>query len=85
MKRWWDQHVWAGQEGSRRGQRRLAVAVLGRDSICQLCGQHPATIAHHDPPWHSQTKHNPDKAIGVCTLCHQQQPHRVVKSDGKLR
>lgn len=84
-ERWWDQHVWAGQEGRRRGQRRLAVAVLARDAICQLCDQQPAVIAHHDPPWHSQSKHNPHKAMGVCLACHQQQRHRVVKSDEELR
>ena len=84
-EQWWDRHVWAGQEGRRRGQKRLAVEVLARDTICQICSQQPTIIAHHEPPWRICTKHDPDKAIGVCATCHRQTLSSVVKSDGELR
>jgi hypothetical protein len=74
-ERWWDQHVWAGQEGARKGQRRLAVEVLARDATCQICGAAPAEEAHHDPPWRESHKHEPHKALGVCQACHRQQLH----------
>jgi group II intron reverse transcriptase/maturase len=75
-EQWWDQHVWAGQEGKRIGQRRLAVEVLARDAICQVCGSQPSQAAHHDPQWSASHKHKPERAIGVCPTCHQQL-HRV--------
>ncbi len=82
---WWDRHVWAGQEGRKKGQRRLAVEVLARDVICQICGQQPAEETHHDPPWKECHKHNPKQAIGVCVSCHQQTLQGVVKSEGELQ
>jgi group II intron reverse transcriptase/maturase len=82
---WWDRHVWAGQEGVRKGQRRLAVEVLTRDATCQICKQRPATEVHHDPPWKDDPRHDPDKAIGVCSGCHRQKLQSPVKSDGELR
>jgi len=46
-------------EGKRIGQRRLAVQVLARDAICQICHERPATEVHHAPPWRELLKHNP--------------------------
>ena len=84
-ERWWDRHVWGGQEGRRRGQRRLAVEVLASHSTCQLCHEQPATQVHHDPPWRDHHKHNPTTAYGVCATCHRQTLKHVVKSDGEPR
>jgi RNA-directed DNA polymerase len=84
-ERWWDQHVWAGQEGRRKGQRRLVVEVLARDAVCRICGERPATEVHHNPGWKEHSKHNPAKAIGVCAACHRQTLQSVDKSDGELR
>lgn len=82
-ERWWDRHIWAGQEGRRIGQRRLAVEVLARDGTCQICGAQPAQEAHHDPAWSVRPKHDPRQAIGVCPACHRQQLHGVANSDGE--
>ena len=82
---WWDRHVWAGQEGKRIGQGRLALEVLARDTICQLCRKELATEVHHEPPWKERPKHDANHAIGVCSFCHQRRLHGVVKSDGELR
>ena len=84
-ERWWDRHIWAGQEGPRKGQRRLAVEVLARDATCQLCGTEPTTEVHHQPPWKENHKHDPEKAVGVCAACHRQPLPSVVKSEGELR
>jgi RNA-directed DNA polymerase len=84
-ERWWDQHVWVGQEGRRKGQRRLAIEVLTRDAICQICGERSAAEVHHNPPWSENSRHKPEEAIGVCSVCHRQTLQRVVKSDGELR
>jgi len=84
-ERWWDRHVWAGQEGRRIGQRRLAVEVLARDSTCQICGEHSSKSVHHDPPWKEKPNHNPKEATGVCSTCHRQKLHSVAKSNGKPR
>jgi len=84
-ERWWDRHVWAGQEGHRIGQRRLAVEVLARDATCQVCGEHLAQEVHHAPAWKDSLKHKPNRAIGVCTECHRQRLHSVVKSEGEPR
>lgn len=81
---WWYRHVWAGQEGKRIGQSRLALEVLARDAICQVCKKESATEVHHDPPWKERPKHDVNQAIGVCSICHQRL-HSVVKSDGELR
>jgi RNA-directed DNA polymerase len=68
-ERWWDRHVWGGQEGRRRGQRRLAVAVLAKDATCQLCHEQPATQVHHDPPWRDHHTHDPKMAYGgLCDM-----------------
>jgi group II intron reverse transcriptase/maturase len=69
---WWEQHLWIGQEGARKGQRRLAVEVLARDVTCRACGEQPATQTHHDPPWKDSHQHDPDKTLGLCAACHQQ-------------
>jgi len=45
-EQWWDKHIWGGQK-VRIGQRRLAVQVLARDAICQICHERPATEVHH--------------------------------------
>ena len=82
---WWSRHVWAGQEGKRIGQGRLALEVLARDAICQLCQKEPATEVHHEPPWKERPKHDANRAIGVCSFCHQRRLHGVAKSDGELR
>jgi group II intron reverse transcriptase/maturase len=84
-ERWWDKHIWGGQEGKRIGQRRLAVQVLAPDAICQICHKQPATEVHHDPPWRELPRHNPKTAQGVCADCHRQTLPRVVKSEGELR
>jgi group II intron reverse transcriptase/maturase len=84
-ERWWDRHVWAGQEGRRIGQKRLAVEVLARDSTCQVCGEHPSKVVHHNLPWNEKPKHSPKNAVGVCSTCHRQKLHGVVKSNGELR
>lgn len=84
-ERWWDRHVWGGQEGRRRGQRRLAVEVLARDAVCQRCQEQPAMEVHHDPPWREHPKHSPQRAIGVCSACHRQIAQDGVKSDGEPR
>jgi hypothetical protein len=84
-ERWWDQHVWAGQEGSKKGQRRLATEVLARDASCQICGTQPASEVHHQPPWKDSHRHDPQQAIGVCSACHRQTLQHVVKSEGELR
>jgi len=84
-ERWWDRHVWMGQEGHRIGQARLAVEVLARDATCQMCGEQPASEVHHDPPWSSTSKHDPGKAFGVCSTCHRQTLQRAVKSNGEPR
>jgi RNA-directed DNA polymerase len=81
-ERWWDQHVWAGQEGKRIGQRRLAMEVLARDATCQVCGIHPSQQTHHDPPWSECSKHNPQRSMGVCYTCHQQL-HGVERWNGE--
>ncbi len=81
-QRWWDQHVWAGQEGKRAGQLRLATEVIARDAVCQSCGKQLSQVAHHDPPWKECGKHKPDMAIGVCQACHQQL-HRVERLNGE--
>ena len=82
---WWNQHVWAGQEGKRIGQCRLAREVLARDVICQICQEEPSTEVHHTPPWKDHLKHDPKKAQGVCSPCHRNILHGAVKSDGELR
>lgn len=82
---WWYRHVWAGQEGKRIGQGRLALEVLARDVICQLCQKEPATEVHHDPPWKERRQHDANQAMGVCSFCHQRRLHGVVKSEGELR
>jgi RNA-directed DNA polymerase len=69
---WWERHIWVGQEGRRKGQKRLAVEVLARDATCQICGERPATEAHHDPSWKEGHRHDPNEAIGVCSVCHRQ-------------
>jgi group II intron reverse transcriptase/maturase len=69
-ERWWDQHVWAGQEGDRKGQRRFALEVLARDVVCKECGAAIAQIAHHDPPWAETQKHTIQSGQGVCVSCH---------------
>jgi RNA-directed DNA polymerase len=69
-ERWWDQHVWAGQEGERKGQRRFALEVLARDAVCQVCGIAIAQIAHHDPPWAETQKHTITSGQAVCATCH---------------
>lgn len=74
-ERWWDQHIWAGQEGKRKGQRRLSIEVLSRDAVCQVCGQTQSQEAHHDPAWKESQKHKPGKAMGVCKTCHRQILH----------
>lgn len=84
-ERWWDRHVWAGQEGRRTGQRRLAVQVLARDATCQICGEKPSAEVHHSPSWSEQPKHSPEQAMGVCPTCHRQRLHGAVKSDGEPR
>jgi hypothetical protein len=84
-ERWWNQRVWAGQEGRRKGQRRLAVEVLARDALCQICGKQRATEVHHDPQWKERLHHDPQQAIGVCAACHRQIVQSVDKSDGELR
>jgi hypothetical protein len=84
-ERWGDRHGWGGQEGRRRGQRRLAVEVLAKDTTCQRGHEHPATQVHHDPPWRDHHKHNPKAAYGVCAPCHRQMLKDVVKSDGEPR
>jgi hypothetical protein len=84
-ERWWDQQVWGGQEGSRIGQRRLAIEVLARDATCRVCDVQPSEQVHHQPPWRDRPTHNPKRAIGVCTPCHRQTWPRVVKSDGEPR
>jgi len=75
-ERWWDQHVWAGQEGERKGQCRFAKEVLARDAVCQVCGTTIAQIAHHDPPWAEKQKHTTQSGQGVCATCHRKL-HRV--------
>jgi group II intron reverse transcriptase/maturase len=84
-ERWWDRHVWVGQEGRRKGQIRLALEVLTRDATCQACKEQPSEEVHHSPPWQQSHKHHPDEAIGVCSACHRQTLHGVVKSNGELR
>jgi hypothetical protein len=84
-ERWWDRHVWGGQEGCRNGQRRLAVQGLARDATCQICHEQPASEVHHDPPWRDHPKHDPPFAMGGCSACHQQTLRDVVKSDGAPR
>jgi RNA-directed DNA polymerase len=84
-ERWWNRHVWGGQEGHRNGQRRLAVAVLARDVTCRICYKQPATEVHHDPPWRDRPKHDPTRAMGVCLACHRRTLQDVVKSDGEPR
>ncbi|HEU5099698.1 MAG TPA: hypothetical protein VFU22_11795 [Roseiflexaceae bacterium] len=69
-ERWWDQHVWAGQEGERKGQRRFAVEVLARDAVCQICGAAIAQIAHHEPAWSETQHHTAQAGQGVCVTCH---------------
>ena len=68
---WWDQHVWAGQEGERIGQRRLATAVMTRTAVCEVCGTQLVTEVHHDPPWHETHHHRQHQALGVCAACHR--------------
>ncbi len=80
---WWNQPIWAGQEGKRKGQRRLSVEVLARDVTCQVCGQ-PATAAHHDPAWKDSFTHDPNAARAVCSDCHRRL-HSTVMSNGELR
>lgn len=82
-ERWWDHHLWVGQEGDRKGQKRMAVEVLARDATCQICGSQPAREAHHIPTWRELPEHDPDKALGVCPTCHRQILHGAVKSDGE--
>jgi group II intron reverse transcriptase/maturase len=82
-ERWWDQHVWGGQEGSRIGQRRLAMEVLARDTTCRQCHEQPSEQVHHEPPWRERAKHDPKTAIGVCVPCHRQMLHSVVESNGE--
>jgi len=82
-ERWWEQHVWAGQEGERKGQRRLAVEVLARDATCQVCGKQLAREVHHDPAWSESHQHDPQRAMGVCPACHRQKLHGVEKLNGE--
>lgn len=70
-EKWWDRRIWAGQEGNRTGQCRLAVEVLERDVICRICGIQPALITHHDPAWKECLKHDPQRSMGVCRACHR--------------
>jgi len=76
-ERWWDQHVWAGQEGDRIGQRRFALEVKARDVVCQVCGAAPSEEAHHDPSWREAHRHDPHQGLGVCSTCHRQRLHGV--------
>ena len=82
-ERWWDGHVWAGQEGAKKGQRRLSVEVRARDGVCQVCGAQAAEEVHHDPPWHQSHRHDANQAIGVCFTCHRKQLHGAVRSSGE--
>jgi hypothetical protein len=84
-ERWWDRYVWSGQEGRRKGQKRLAIEVLARDSTCQICQEQPSKAAHHISAWKKEFKHNPKEAIGVCLTCHRQKLHSVAKSNGEPR
>lgn len=84
-ERWWDPHIWGGQEGRRNGQRRLAVAVLAREGTCRLCHEPPAIEVHHDPPWRDRPRHDPTRAMGVCVACHRRALQDVVQSDGAPR
>ena len=70
-EQWWDLQMWMGQEGQRKGQKRLAVEVLARDTTCQMCGTTSATEVHHQPPWKEIGYHDPNQAMGVCAACHQ--------------
>ncbi len=74
-EKWWDRHIWAGEEGRRIGQLRLSTEVLSRDAICQVCGKHKSEEAHHEPPWREAHKHRATKAIGVCKVCHWHKLH----------
>jgi hypothetical protein len=74
-EQWWDQYVWLGQEGERKGELRLALEVLSRDATCQVCKAAPSQEAHHDPPWRVSLKHDPARATGVCHACHRQKLH----------
>jgi RNA-directed DNA polymerase len=84
-EQWWDHHVWTGQEGARKGQRRLATEVIARDEVCQVCQAHSAEEAHHMPPWSTRRKHDPNQAIGVCATCHRHMLHGAGSLDGELR
>ena len=74
-EQWWDQHVWAGQEGRRTGQRRFALEVKAREAICQVCGTALTSEAHHVPPWNETRKHDPRTGQGVCFACHRRILH----------
>lgn len=74
-EQWWDRHVWAGQEGTRIGQRRFALEVKARDAICQVCGTALTSEAHHVPSWNETRKHDPRTGQGVCSACHRQILH----------
>jgi RNA-directed DNA polymerase len=76
-ERWWDHHIWAGQEGNRLGQRRFALEVKAREPICHVCGAAPTDEAHHNPPWREAHTHNPHQGYGVCSACHRQRLHSV--------
>lgn len=80
---WWDRHVWAGQEGARKGQRRLSAQVLARDKVCRMCGAQPAVVVHHEPPWRERQMHNPEQAVGLCEDCHKRTLGRVAVSEGE--
>jgi RNA-directed DNA polymerase len=82
---WWDRQIWIGQEGLRKGQKRLAAEVLARDKICRICGKHPAVEAHHIPQWKDTRQHDPKKSLGVCSECHRQIVRNVGKSNGEPR
>ena len=69
---WWERQIWTGYEGRRVGQKRLAVEVLARDAICQVCGQQFAQEVHHTPTWSVSLEHDAQKAVGVCPACHRQ-------------
>jgi len=84
-EQWWDLQMWVGQEGQRKGQKRLAVEVLARDTTCQMCGTSSATEVHHQPPWKEIQFHDLNQAMGVCAACHKTTLLNVVKSDGELR
>lgn len=76
----------SAKRGYGRRWRKLRKIVLARDPICTICGEAPATEAHHiipRAPGELAADVTEDDLTGVCKPCHSRttQAERARKSN----